>query len=84
MNLPREQIHRRFAEFPDPVRLLGYDNVIVHRIMDMFAQGEIITLQEALCKMIVALASESDSHKQGIVDLMSRSAFPYNYVPEPK
>lgn len=84
MNLPREQIHRRFAEFPDPVRLLGYDNAVVRRIVDMFAQGEIITLQEALCKMIVALANESDSHKQSIVDLMRRSTFPSNYVPEPK
>ena len=76
MQLKYEEQQRRYAEFPDPVRVLGYEVPRVRRIMDMYAHGEIITLQEALCRMVVELATDTESQRKQMIDLMQRSTFP--------
>lgn len=75
MNLRHEEIQRRYAEFPDPVRLQSYQSPRLKKIMDMFAHGEIITLQEALCRMVVEQATDTESQKRQMFDLMQRSTF---------
>ena len=76
MQLRHEEIQRRYAEFPDPVRVLGYEIVRVKQIMDAYAHGGIITMQEALCRMVVELATDTESQRKQMIDLMQRSTFP--------
>ena len=71
-----EEIQRRYAEFPDPVRVLGYEIVRVKQVMDAYAHGGIITMQEALCRMVVELATDTESQRKQMIDLMQRSTFP--------
>ena len=61
---------RRIAEFPDPVRVLGYHHPVVKAVMDSYAAGGIITKEEALCRMIVELANSDKVHKDKVVQLL--------------
>ena len=73
MNLRYEEKQRRFSEFPDPVRLLAYNVPRVREIIEMYACGEIITMQEALCRMVVELATDTESQRKQMIDMMQRS-----------
>jgi hypothetical protein len=75
MQLRHEEIQRRYAEFPDPVRVLGYEIVRVKQIMDAYAHGGIITMQEALCRMVVELATDTESQRKQMIHMMERSTF---------
>lgn len=57
---------RRIAEFPDPVRVLGYHHPLVKSVMDSYAHGAIITKEEALCRMVVELAKSDTEQKDKI------------------
>ena len=74
-----EQIRRRIGDFPEPVRDLRYTHPIVQRITDMYAHGQIITLDEALCQMVVAIASDAELSRKREMDLMMRSTLPAIY-----
>lgn len=76
MNLRREEIEKRYAEFPDQIRLLGYDNAFVKRVMDEYAHGGIILLEEALCRMVVGLAEKSDETEKRMIEMLRNSTFP--------
>ena len=79
MNLRHEEKQRRFSEFPDPVRLPAYNVPRVREIIEMYACGEIITMQEALCRMVVELATDTETLRKQMVGIMERqplSPFP--------
>lgn len=73
--MTRNEMSARFDEFPGPIRALGYQLPKVARIMDMYARGDIITLQEALCKMVVELGTETESQRKQMMDWMNSHAF---------
>jgi hypothetical protein len=55
------------TEIPSPIYRLGSRNPIIQRIIDMYAHGEIITKEEALCQMIVSLATIESSMMDELV-----------------
>lgn len=76
MELRYEERQRRYAEFPEPIRALQYEVPKVRQIMDAYACGRIITLQEALCQMVVELATDTEAQRRHMVDLMQRATLP--------
>jgi len=84
MQLQHEEIQRRYAEFPDPVRVLGYEIVRVKQIMDAYAHGGIITMQEALCRMVVELATDTESQRKQMIHMIERSTFIMPEMPSAK
>jgi len=63
---PDEHARRnRMAEFNGPINDIALDNPIVARMIDCYAHGQIVTREEALSQMVVALANTtSDLQKQ--------------------
>jgi hypothetical protein len=59
MKIDRMEYERRMNEFRGPIQIVAFQNPIVHRIVEMYAHGEIITKEEALSKMIVLLAENN-------------------------
>src|ERR1017187_3462272 len=84
MQMRHEEIQRRYAEFPDPVRVLGYKIVRVKQIMDAYAHGGITTMQEALCRMVVELATDTESQRKQMIHMMDRSTFIMPEMPAAK
>lgn len=54
--MTREHYLHRLHEFPHEIRTLAETNTIIHRVIEEYAHGAIITREEALCRMIIILA----------------------------
>ncbi len=75
MKLPRHIIESRVCEFPGPLRDLYQNNVVVNKIIDAYAYGSIVTREEALCQMVIALAATADSSVSELVRLHQLNCF---------
>lgn len=47
---------KRLAEFNGPIAEIAVNNVAVNQIAQSYARGDIVTREEALSQMVVALA----------------------------
>ncbi len=63
MTLTNDQQLRRIGELPDHVRILAYEHPCISKAINDYAQGYIMTLPEAMCRIVVLLAVELDEYK---------------------
>lgn len=81
----RDTWERRVSEFPDRIRELSLDNVLVHQIIEMYASGQIITIKEAMCQMVVGLAQDwkaaNDRYCRALMNADSFIITPTNPLP---
>jgi hypothetical protein len=68
MRLDREQIMRRRYEFPQILIDLSHNNGVVHRMIDAYVYGAIVTKEEVYCQAILELAKTRDELTQRMVD----------------
>lgn len=61
--MTRVQMMQRMAEFATPIQNLAQQNTLIHHIAECYVRGEIITREEALCRMIIELAKEKQESK---------------------
>jgi hypothetical protein len=67
-NAERERIFRhRLGEFPEPIQRIAHNNHLVHQIIQSYTHGQIITRDEALCQMVVCLATASEVARAELV-----------------
>lgn len=67
----------RSSQIPEPIKNVAYDNAAVHTIMDMYAHGHIITVEEMLCQMVIALNTNWAQVKKDYMDtLLMQTTFP--------
>lgn len=55
--MTEHQKQDRWREFSGPIMDLAPNNPVIHRIISSYVAGEIITKEEALCQMVVCLAT---------------------------
>ena len=56
----RYEYEKRLREFDGPLARVAMNNPCVHRIVKLYATGEIVTREEALSQMVVQLAKNWD------------------------
>lgn len=52
------QYEQRVSRLPEPIREIAVNNALVHRIVTQFGRGDICTLEEALCQMVLHLSND--------------------------
>jgi hypothetical protein len=78
--MTQEEIRKRYEDFPEPVRILGRKSPQVNRVMQMYVHCDIITMQEALCKMVTELAATVEEQQKQVYNLAQRAACPPHMV----
>jgi len=68
MKLNREQILKRQHEFPQIIIDLSHNNVSVHRMIQAYVHGSLMTKEEAYCQMIVELAKSRDEIMDNMIN----------------
>lgn len=71
MNVTRELYMQRMAQFEPPIHEIAHNNVIVNRVLEMYARFDIITKEEALSQMVVLLAKDWKQEQDRYVALVS-------------
>jgi hypothetical protein len=56
----QEDYRQLISGFPFKIQMLARNNAAVDKCLKMYATGQIITREEALCQMIVMLADDWD------------------------
>ncbi len=84
MKLTEQMYRRRLAQFPEPIQVIAEKNSLVQRVVGMYAHGQILTLEEALCRMVVELSSDWDARTRELFELHGRLTFPAIIPPERK
>lgn len=74
--LSRTQAMQRMAEFAAPIRNLAQQNALIRRIVECYAHGDIITREEALCRMVVELARDWEKSRKDYEAIMLNSVLP--------
>lgn len=64
MKTTREEYNNRWNSFEGVLRYVITNYPIAHRIAELYACGEIITKEEALCQMVVGFARQSDGSRK--------------------
>ena len=60
VELTRDQIARRQAEFPQLIREIGWNNPIVYKMIELYSHGSLLTKEEAYCQMVRELSVTYD------------------------
>lgn len=51
-----ERLYRsRLRDIPEPIAIIGRDNALVAQIIEAYGTCGIVTLEEALCQMVIGL-----------------------------
>lgn len=74
--MTREQQDLRWRDIPTPIRNIGMSNPLVYDLCNRYVAGQIITLEELLCQIIVGLNTDWDKQKHDYLDLMQRVTAP--------
>ncbi len=61
--MTRELIEKRWREFPEPILELRDTNPIVRQFTDAYAYGSIVTMNEALFRMVIELSKTTDHYR---------------------
>jgi len=75
--------YNRLDRIPEPIREIGQTNPAVSRICTEFAQGSIVTLDEALCQMVVLLARDWTEQQRKMYELVMLNTQPQILSPKP-
>ena len=75
------EIQNRYREFEEPIRDLAMDHPIVKRIIDMYAHGDIMCYEEAMCRMVVELARANSTYSNNHIKHMMTFVEPLMRVP---
>lgn len=78
---PQMKKELRWREFSGPIMDLAMHNSIIRRILDCYVAGQIITKEEALSQMVVALATDWDERKKLSYDLALKATIPPHFNP---
>ena len=81
MQLTQEQIRSRYYEFPDAIKQIGHSVPVVRMVMDEYAHGNIITMHEALARMVVELANRSELAFSKLVKMCEKMPNPATIMP---
>lgn len=81
--MTREQEAKRYNEFPQPIQMLGQQEPRVDRIIRLFVLGDIITKEEALCRMVIELSKDVEYQRRNMIEMMSRNGTLYT-APAPQ
>lgn len=73
----------RLMSIPRPIYDIALNNAAVNNIMAMYANGDIITLEEMLCQMIVRLAKDETWYRREMMDLIAATSRP-PFIPKPE
>lgn len=71
-----EAYEKRFRDFPEPIQELFQESPVVARVIQLYAHGDIITKEEALCRMVIELSKDVEHARRNMIEMMSRSAIP--------
>lgn len=52
------------AELPIEIRAVANHNLVVHNLIQAYAHGQIITKEEVLCQMVIALSKDWSEAKR--------------------
>lgn len=66
----------RLGEFNGPIAVAALDNPEIKQIADLYAKGEIVTKEEALCQMVLALAKSLQRSREELLKIVNSSLFP--------
>lgn len=61
--------YRRWESIPDPIREIAASNVAVQRLCEEYARGNLCTLEETLCQMVLALNTDWAAQRDAYLDL---------------
>lgn len=79
----QQEFERRADSFDYPIRKLGMTNVFVHRIIQEYACGHIVTKEEALCQMIIGLCTSWTELQEKYCSIMMDITRPVIVPPPP-
>jgi hypothetical protein len=68
VELTRDQVARRQAEFPQLIREISWNNTIVYRIIELYSYGGIVSKEEAYCQMVKELSVSYDEMTRRLVN----------------
>lgn len=70
--------NKRVSEFNGPIMKTAIRNPIIHKIITMYAIGEIITKEEALSRMVVELAKDwKEEQRRACEAILAQSTVSY-------
>ena len=75
MQLSPIEIRSRYEDFPTPIRVIGQNVPVVRMVLDLYAHGQIVTREEALCQMIVELSKVSNQAEIKMMELAAKGIF---------
>lgn len=74
--MSEEQYCACIDRLPEPIRDIGTRNPLIYRICQEYATGHILTLEEALCQMVVHLDRDWDAQRRRAYELAMLQAVP--------
>lgn len=80
-HLTEQEVNDRYQRIPEPIRNLGYDNLIVSRQIDHYVHGHIITLEEMQWQIIRDLSTDWTRVRKDYMDCLAMSVAPL-YIPK--
>lgn len=72
MTMTERDYHQRLDDLPHPIRELRTRNIIVNKVAEAYLHGHIITLEEAMWRMVVELATSGEAQHERLINLMQR------------
>lgn len=79
--LRKDQMDQRWYSLPEPIRNISQDNAIVHDVLNRFVIGQIITKEEALCQVILALSTNWEKMRDDYIACKILSVQPLHIAP---
>lgn len=72
---------QRMFEFCEPIRRIGLHNPTVMAIMEVYARSQILTMNEALSRIVVELSRCEENANERLRGFMQNSARPI-FIPD--
>ena len=76
MNANKIDLRNRWADIPEMVRILANDNPVVERCIAEYVHGRIVTKEECLCQIIMALSRTWDEQRCRAIEAALRAPTP--------
>jgi hypothetical protein len=76
----QDYFYRR-RQFDELTQKLGREDIIVHRVIEAYAHGSIVTKEEALCQMVVYLSHDWKREQDKYMEIIRTNVFPQTIRP---
>lgn len=73
----------RLKHFDGPIALAAMRNTAIAVIVHQYAAGQIVTKEEALCQMVLALSAQAEEWKEIALKQFELGAPLFSFPPEP-